>query len=71
VDLLDRGEHRLRDLSGVEHLFQVRAEGLAVEFAPLRTVDAVPGNLPMQTTSFVGRDAAVKELPSRCAPIGS
>ena len=25
VDLLDLGEHRLRDLSGVEHLFQVRA----------------------------------------------
>jgi predicted ATPase len=62
VDLLDRGEHRLRDLSGVEHLFQVRAEGLGVEFAPLRTVDAVPGNLPIQTTSFVGRDVAVKEL---------
>jgi predicted ATPase len=62
VDLLDRGEHRLRDLSGVEHLFQVRADGVAVEFPPLRTVDAVPGNLPMQTTSFVGRDVAVKEL---------
>jgi predicted ATPase len=62
VDLLDRGEHRLRDLSGIEHLYQLRAEGLAVDFPPLRTVDAVPGNLPMQTTSFVGRDAAVKEL---------
>jgi predicted ATPase len=62
VDLFDRGEHRLRDLSGVEHLFQVHAEGLAVEFAPLRTVDAVPGNLPIQTTSFIGRDVAVKEL---------
>ena len=56
VDLVDRGEHRLRDLSGVEHLYQVRAEGLRVEFAPLRTLDAVPGNLPVQTTSFVGRD---------------
>jgi predicted ATPase/class 3 adenylate cyclase len=62
ADLIDRGEHRLRDLSGVEHLYQVRAEGLQVEFAPLRTVDAVPGNLPVQTTSFVGRDIAVKEL---------
>ena len=62
VDLLDRGEHRLRDLSGVEHLYQVRAEGLSAEFAPVRTVEAVPGNLPLQTTSFVGRDVAVKEL---------
>ena len=62
VDLVDRGEHRLRDLSGVEHLYQVRASGLRVEFPPLRTLDAVPGNLPVQATSFVGRDEAVKEL---------
>jgi predicted ATPase len=62
VDLIDRGEHRLRDLSGVEHLYQVHAPGLRVEFAPLRTLDAVPGNLPVQTTSFVGRELAVKEL---------
>jgi predicted ATPase len=62
VELIDRGEHRLRDLSGVEHLYQVRAAGLRVEFAPLRTLDAVPGNLPVQTTSFVGRETAVKEL---------
>ena len=62
VDLLDLGEHRLRDLSGVERLFQVRADGLRVEFPRVRTVDAVPGNLPAQTTSFVGRDVEVKEL---------
>jgi len=62
VELVDRGEHRLRDLSGVEHLYQVGAAGLRVEFAPLRTLDAVPGNLPVQTTSFVGRETAVKEL---------
>ena len=62
VELVDRGEHRLRDLSGVEHLYQVRADGLRVEFAPLRTLDAVPGNLPVQTTSFVGRELEVKEL---------
>ena len=62
VDLLDLGEHRLRDLSGAEHLFQVRAEGLATNFPPLKTVNAVPGNLPRQTTSFVGRDIEVKEL---------
>jgi predicted ATPase len=62
VDLVDLGEHRLRDLSGVERLFQVRADGLRVEFPRVRTVDAVPGNLPVQTTSFVGRDVEVKEL---------
>ena len=62
LDLLDLGEHRLRDLSGVEHLFQIRAEGLATTFPPLKTVNAVPGNLPMQTTSFVGRTEEIREL---------
>ena len=47
---------------GVERLFQVRADGLASTFPPLRTLDATPGNLPVQLTSFVGRDVEVKEL---------
>jgi hypothetical protein len=42
----------------------VRAEGLGEEFPPLKTVDAVPGNLPVQATSFIGRDAQVAELAS-------
>ena len=63
VDLVDLGEHRLRDLPEVEHVFQVRAEGLASEFAPLRTVNASPGNLLAQATSFVGRDVEVKSFP--------
>ena len=58
----DLGEHRLKDLSDVEQLFQVRAEGLGAEFGPLRTVNATPGNLPLQTTSFVGRDDDVRDL---------
>ena len=62
VDLLDLGEHRLRGLSGVEHLFQVRGEGLATTFPPLKTVNAVPGNLQVQATSFVGRTEEIREL---------
>ena len=62
ADLWDLGEHRLRDLSGVEHLFQVRADGLRVDFPRLRTVDAVPGNLPVEVTRWVGRDVEVHEL---------
>ena len=60
--LVDLGEHRLRDLSGAEHLFQVQGDGLQSGFAALRTLDAVPGNLPVMATSFVGRDVEVKEL---------
>jgi hypothetical protein len=65
AELVDLGVHRLRDLSGVTQLFQVRAEGVAVEFPPLRTLDVVPGNLPAQLTRFVGRgveEKALKEL---------
>jgi predicted ATPase/class 3 adenylate cyclase len=55
VTLVDLGEHRLRDLSRAERVFQVEAAGLAHGFPPIRTVDAYPGNLPAQVTSFVGR----------------
>jgi predicted ATPase len=62
VDLIDLGEHRLRDLSGGHRLFQVRADGLPEIFPPLRTLSAVPSNLPVIATSFVGRDAEAEEV---------
>jgi predicted ATPase len=62
TDLLDLGEHRLRDLLGPVRLFQLRGEGLAERFPALRTIDATPGNLPTQVTSFIGREVQVKEL---------
>jgi predicted ATPase/class 3 adenylate cyclase len=55
VGLVDLGEHRLPDLARPERIFQVVATGLEREFPPLRALDAVPGNLPSQLTSFVGR----------------
>src|SRR5215470_12789739 len=55
-ELVDLGEHRLRDLQRAERVFQLRAVGLGVDFPALRTVDAYVGNLPTQLTSFVGRD---------------
>ena len=54
--LVDLGEHRLRDLARPEQVFEVRPSSLEVVFPPLRTLDAYPGNLPLQLTSFVGRD---------------
>ncbi len=62
VDTIDLGLRSLRDLSGQVQLFQVRAEGLRTEFPSLRTVDVVPGNLPVEESSFVGRDQAVVEI---------
>jgi predicted ATPase/class 3 adenylate cyclase len=56
VRLLDLGEHRLRDLTRAERVFQVVDDGLSGEFPPLRTLDAFPENLPLQVSSFVGRE---------------
>ena len=62
VELIDLGEHRLRDLSRPERLFQVNAPGLIGTFAPLRSLDSFPSNLPAQLSSFVGREGDVIEL---------
>jgi predicted ATPase len=62
VSLLDLGEHRLRDLSEPEHVFQVLHPELAQSFPPLRTLDALPGNLPAQVTGFVGRDRELGQI---------
>jgi predicted ATPase/class 3 adenylate cyclase len=60
--LADLGEHRLRDLMRPERLFQLDAPGMAHEFPPVRSVDAYPGNLPFQLTSFVGRDEELSRV---------
>jgi hypothetical protein len=49
------GEHRLRDLSQPQRLYQLRAEGLEETFPVVMTLDLTPGNLPIQATSFLGR----------------
>jgi predicted ATPase len=62
VELVDLGPRRLRDLSEPLGVFQVFADGLDREFPPLRTLDATPGNLRSQATSFVGRETEIAEL---------
>ena len=62
LELRDLGEHRLAGLSRPEHVWQLCPPGLAREFPPLRSLDALPGNLPRQMTSFVGRDKDVAEI---------
>jgi predicted ATPase/class 3 adenylate cyclase len=62
VDLLDLGDHRLRDLSRPERVFQVIVDGDAGDFAPLRSLNMLPSNLPIQLTTFVGRDAELEHI---------
>ncbi|MGB8645346.1 MAG: tetratricopeptide repeat protein [Anaerolineae bacterium] len=62
VTLCDLGEHRLKDLQRAEHVFELDVAGLPAEFPPLQSIDAFPNNLPIQLTSFVGRDKELKEV---------
>jgi predicted ATPase/class 3 adenylate cyclase len=59
TQLRDLGAHRLKDLANPEHLFQLDVVGLPVEFPALRSLDARANNLPIQLTSFVGREAEI------------
>ena len=60
--LRDLGEHRLKDLSYPEHLFQLDIPGQTSNFPALKSLNAMPNNLPVQLTSFVGRQAEIKQL---------
>ncbi|MBV9439617.1 MAG: tetratricopeptide repeat protein [Candidatus Eremiobacteraeota bacterium] len=62
TSLRDLGEHRLKDLSRAQTVFQLVAPGLPEMFPPLRSLDALPNNLPRQLSSFVGRDDVVAEV---------
>jgi predicted ATPase/class 3 adenylate cyclase len=59
--LREMGEHRLKDLSRPERIWDVAIEGLASDFPPLHTLNSVPNNLPTQLTSFLGRQREIAE----------
>jgi predicted ATPase len=59
LGFVDLGEHRLRDLSRAEHVFQLTGGGLPGDFPPLRSLDAYPSNLPAQLSPFIGRAGEV------------
>ena len=62
------GQHRFKNLTQPERLFQLIIEDLRQDFPPPRTLDARPNNLPGQLTRFIGRSgeiATVRELLGR------
>lgn len=60
--LRDRGMHRLKDLQRPEQVFQLIHSGLPAGFPPLRSLNEQPNNLPLQLTSFIGREREIAEL---------
>ena len=68
VTLKDLGEHRLRDLAQPERVKQLCGPDVPADFPPLRTLTAIPNNLPVQRTAFIGREQqrrAVREIVLR------
>lgn len=60
--LVDLGEHRLKDLAHAERIYQLSHRDLETEFPSLRSLEALPNNLPVQLTSFVGRENQLAEV---------
>jgi predicted ATPase/class 3 adenylate cyclase len=56
------GAHRLKDLQRPEQVYQILHPELLANFPPLKSLDVLPNNLPLQLTSFVGREAELGEL---------
>jgi len=55
VTFQDMGPHSLKDLTRPEHVYQLNPPGLEDVFPPLVSLSAIPNNLPVQLTDFVGR----------------
>jgi len=63
VTLRDLGEHRLKDLTRPEHIYQIVVPGLPADFPPLKSLDLKTSNLPsLELTSFVGRERELVEI---------
>ena len=63
IEFIDLGLHRLKDLGRSERIFQVNHHDIPQkDFPPLRTLDFIPNNLPVQLTSFVGRETEIRNL---------
>jgi predicted ATPase/class 3 adenylate cyclase len=64
VSLKDMGEHRLKHLPDAEHVWQVLAPDLHQDFPPLERIAEHRNNLPVQLSSFVGRETEISEVRS-------
>ena len=63
LTVLDMGEHRLKDLRQPKRLYQLVMEGLPADFPPLKSLKvATLNNLPVQLTSFIGREKEITEI---------
>src|SRR5207237_977677 len=58
----DLGLHQLKDVNGIERVWQLLHARLPSDFPPICSVPTTLHNLPNQLSSFVGRHEALAEL---------
>ncbi len=66
IELIDLGIHRLKDLARPEHVWQVVVPGMPREHPPLKSLDAVPNNLAVALSTFVGRRKEIDAVTTLC-----
>jgi predicted ATPase/class 3 adenylate cyclase/DNA-binding CsgD family transcriptional regulator len=62
ISLRDMGMQKFAGVPSLVRVFQVNAVDLPTEFPPLRTLENLPNNLPIQLTSFVGREKELVDI---------
>ncbi len=65
VDLLDLGEYQLKDLLQPERVYQVAESELPTAFPPIRALPTRPNNLPVPTTTLIGREREVTQISNQ------
>lgn len=61
LSLLDLGVHRVKDFQP-QQIYQLITPELPSEFPLLKTLESLANNLPLQLTSFIGREKEIKEI---------
>lgn len=64
VALRELGIHRVKDFQP-QPIFQATAPEFPSDFPPLKTLASLPNNLPIQLTSFIGREKEIRDVTQR------
>lgn len=68
ASLRDLGFQRLKDLQRSERVYQLVHPDLEDTFPPLRSLNDLHHNLPLQLTSFIGREEEIRQIKGLLSP---
>lgn len=63
--LIDVGTLWLKDVQRRQRVYQLSHQELPADFPPLGALEKIPNNLPIQFTSFIGRETEIEQLKRR------